>query len=125
MALPPTGGPTALASLYTAMIDIDAPGGDAEYVAILLLRASAAVETYCNRHFAEDYVLPDKDGRTLPYDVEAVVIDLAKRAYHARGRDMSIRSSDVDGLASVSYFDLGNMPDVLAALAPYRVRIAL
>lgn len=107
------------------MTDIGADPSDAEYVRALLLRASSAVDTYCNRRFSADYILPDQDGRTLPYDIEGVVIDLARRAYHARGRDVTIRSSDVEGLASVSYFDVANMPNALASLEPYRVRTAL
>lgn len=115
----------ALATVDEVSKEIGAKADETAFVQALILRASSTIETACNRRFADDYVLPGADGRTLPYDIEAATVELVRRAYHAKGRDPGMRSSHVEGVATVSYFDVSNMPDVLAMLEPYRVRTAL
>lgn len=61
----------------------------------------------------------------VPYDLERACLDLAATIWAARGRDRTIRSESVDGVASASYLDpaagKGGMPLVIAdAIAPYR-----
>ncbi len=72
------------------------------------------------------YVLPGSAGRTLPYDIERVVVELVKTDWHNRDRDTSIRSEDVDGVSSMSFFGSGStLAAITAPLAAYRLPVAL
>lgn len=72
------------------------------------------------------YVLPGHEGRTLPHDIERVVVELVKTDWHNRDRDTSIRSEDVDGVSSMSFFGSGStFAAITAPLAAYRLPVAL
>lgn len=75
--------------------------------------------------YTAGYVLPGEEGRNLPHDIERVVIQLVKQDFFLHGRDPSIRSEDVDGVGSTSYFGAGSLFDAEAALARYREPVAL
>jgi len=79
--------------------------------------------------YTAGYVLPNDDNSaepTLPKDIERAAIILVKTAYFARGRDPLIRTEDVSGIASTTYWvgGFGNgatlPPDVEGLLSPHR-----
>lgn len=76
--------------------------------------------------YATGYVLPGKPGRTLPEDVEQATLMLVKAGWFARSRDPLVRSEDVSGVLSTTYwvggFGAGASlpPDVEGLLAPHR-----
>ncbi len=76
--------------------------------------------------YAAGYVLPGKPGRTLPEDVERATVMLVKAGWFARLRDPLVRSEDVSGVLSTTYWvgGFGNgsslPPDVEGLLSPHR-----
>lgn len=74
------------------------------------------------------YVLPGNNGANLPADIQACTIDLVARAYHARGRDPSLRSEKILDVIQQSWSAVdsvttrGGLPlDVAERLDPYRL----
>lgn len=71
------------------------------------------------------YLLPGQSGRNLPYAVERATILLAKTMLAGSGRDPGIRSEDVPGIGSTSYWmpgasDILPSPEAERMLRPYR-----
>lgn len=72
------------------------------------------------------FLLPGESGRTLPEDVEQAAIMLVKMAWFARTRDPLVKSEDIDGVLSATYWVGGfgggaALPsDVAGLLTPYR-----
>lgn len=76
--------------------------------------------------YTAGYVLPGEEGRTLPHDIERVVVALVKMDWHGRNRDQSIRTETVEDLGNFTYFGSGSAVDaVTAPLGPYRMPVAL
>ena len=76
--------------------------------------------------YQSGYVLPGEIGRTLPYDVERAAIMLVKGAHLACGRDPALRSEEIDGVGTTTWFAssgaaIDGMPlEVQGLLAGYR-----
>lgn len=72
------------------------------------------------------YVLPGQPGRTLPDDIERAAIMLVKAGWFSRTRDPLVRSEDVAGVMSTSFWVGGFTdgaslpPDVGGLLSPHR-----
>lgn len=72
------------------------------------------------------FVLPDQPAPTLPKDIERAALTLVKGEWFARNRDPLIRSEDVNGVSSTTYwvggFGAGASlpPDVEGLLAKHR-----
>ncbi|CAA0095087.1 Uncharacterised protein [Starkeya nomas] len=72
--------------------------------------------------YAAGFLLPGDEGRDLPPDIERAAILAVRNAWHARGRDQTVRSEDVDGVGSFSYgLPASLSADVTDLLAPYRL----
>lgn len=67
------------------------------------------------------YVLPGEQGRTLPFDIERAVLTIVRAEYAARGRDPNVRTEDVDGVTSTTYFSRTAAEAVAPMLMPYRL----
>lgn len=91
---------------------------------------SAAIETYCNRVFADDYTLPGEeptdDKPILPYDVEDACILWASLRYQT-GNSIGLSSERIEGLGQKVYavqnIGLRLLPApaaVIALIDPYR-----
>lgn len=72
------------------------------------------------------YILPGKPGRTLPEDVERATIMLVKAGWFGRSRDPLVRTEDVSGVLSTTFW-VGGFgegaslpPDVEGLLSPHR-----
>lgn len=76
--------------------------------------------------YAGGYLLPGQSGRNLPYALESAALDLVSSYWASRGRDRLIKSEDVPGLGSVSYWvgavgAAGDLPpDVMSKIMPFR-----
>jgi uncharacterized phiE125 gp8 family phage protein len=111
------------AALDAAVYELDAEEGGV-YRIEGLNRVSWAAHRVAVTYTA-GYLLPGEAGRDLPADVERAARLLVVSAYLARGRDPSLRSVNVQGVAAESYQDAragnGGLPAVVAEmLAPYR-----
>lgn len=76
--------------------------------------------------YSGGYSLPGEQGRTLPIDVERAAILLVKSAWFARGRDPMVKSEDIPGVISSTYW-IGGLaggatlpPDVEGLLSRHR-----
>jgi hypothetical protein len=58
------------------------------------------------------YILPGPATRTLPFALEDVAIKLIKSAYLERGRDSALRSYDIPGVVSKTFWVAGPGEDV-------------
>lgn len=79
----------------------------------------------------EIIVVYDAGYQTIPADVEDAVIRMVTKRYRAKGRDATLRSEEIPGVRSASYWiatgtEAGNItPDVADILDNYRVPIVL
>ncbi|WP_018389747.1 hypothetical protein [Ancylobacter sp. FA202] len=72
--------------------------------------------------YSAGFILPDAEGRGLPEDIERAAILAVRNAFLTRGRDQTVRSEDVEGIASSTYGLPSALPaDVTDLLAPYRL----
>lgn len=76
--------------------------------------------------YSAGYILPGKPGRTLPEDVERATIMLVKAAWFSRTRDPLVKSEDVSGVLSSTFWVGGFSdgaalpPDIEGLLSPHR-----
>lgn len=76
------------------------------------------------------YLLPGQSGRNLPVGIEGATIELMTDYWSAKGRDPSLKSEEIPGVISQSYWvgtvgDAGELPPrVQMKIAPYRRAIA-
>jgi hypothetical protein len=76
--------------------------------------------------YQSGYVLPSETERTLPHDVERAAIMLVKNAFFAVARDPAVRSEDIEGVGTTTWFAasgsaIDGMPlEVQGLLASYR-----
>jgi uncharacterized phiE125 gp8 family phage protein len=76
--------------------------------------------------YTAGFALPGESGRDLPPTIESAAIDLVTSYWVNRGRDHTIKSEDVPGLGSVTYWvgavgESGELPpDVMAKILPFR-----
>ncbi len=121
-----------LTTLEAAKRQLNIPAEDiAEDINIMdmIMAVSAAIETYCNRQFADDYkLLGTEEGEKprLPYDIEDACLLWLTYRYNTGG-SAGVASERIDGLAQINYslqhIDgklLPAPPAVLALLNPYR-----
>jgi hypothetical protein len=79
--------------------------------------------------YQSGYILPGEASRTLPHDVERAAIMLVKGAYFGLGRDPALRSEDVEGVGTSTWFAasgsaIDGMPlEVQGLLAGYRRQV--
>ncbi len=80
--------------------------------------------------YAGGYILPDASDRNLPKGIEGACIDLVSSFWAAKGRDPALKSYEVPGVISKSFW-VGSVgedgelpPSVVMKLAPYRRAIA-
>lgn len=72
------------------------------------------------------YLMPGDAAPTLPPAIESAAIALVSSFWLSRGRDPSVRSEDIPGLGSVTYWvgavgEAGQLPpDVMAKIMPFR-----
>jgi hypothetical protein len=76
--------------------------------------------------YTSGFVLPGAEGRTLPHEVERACIVMVRQAWAGMGRDPSLRSEEVDGVATLTYFaahgDALSL-EAQALLSPYRLAL--
>lgn len=76
------------------------------------------------------YILPPASNSTLPKGIEGACVALVSSFWAAKGRDTTLRSEDIPGLISNTYWvgavgEEGELPpDVVVKLAPFRRAIA-
>lgn len=76
--------------------------------------------------YSAGYIMPGQTGANLEPALEAAAVELVQSYWMSRGRDATIRSEDVPGLGSVTYWvgaigESGDLPpSVEARLAPFR-----
>lgn len=76
--------------------------------------------------YAAGYIMPGQTGANLEPALEAAAIELLQSYWASRGRDPLIRSEDVPGLGSVTYWvgavgESGELPpSVESRIAPFR-----
>lgn len=76
--------------------------------------------------YSAGYIMPGQTGANLEAALEAACIELLQSYWASRGRDPLIRSEDVPGLGSVTYWvgavgDSGELPpSVESRIAPFR-----
>lgn len=79
--------------------------------------------------YVAGYIMPGESGVNLPAAIEGAAVELVSSYWFARGRDPTIRSENVPGLAAVTYW-VGAVggdesmlpPGVVAKLAPWKHR---
>lgn len=75
------------------------------------------------------YLLPDQEGRDLPYDLEGAAIDMVKLRYHSRLRDPSLKSETVDLMGSQTFWMPGqgdtDIPETIRAVLDGYRRISV
>jgi uncharacterized phiE125 gp8 family phage protein len=76
--------------------------------------------------YTAGYVMPESQSPTLPASLEGAAIELVGSYWMSRGRDPKVRSEDIPGLGSVTYW-VGSVgasgelpPSVMTKIAPYR-----
>lgn len=81
--------------------------------------------------YTAGWMLPDKDPRTLPYDIERAVIDLVKLARTSRNRDPLLKTLTINDISTKEFWvgglggtgatdNPGLPPDIAATLDRYR-----
>lgn len=76
--------------------------------------------------YSAGYIMPGQTGANLEPSLEAATIELVQSYWSSRGRDPLIRSEDVPGLGSVTYWvgavgESGELPpSVESRIAPFR-----
>jgi hypothetical protein len=76
--------------------------------------------------YVAGYDLPGATTPNLPHAIEAAALSLISSYWLSRGRDPSVRSEDVTGIGSVTYWvgavgEAGQLPpDVMAKIMPFR-----
>lgn len=122
-----------LTTLETIKLQLGIPMediSDDELLTRQIKGTSAAIETYCNREFADDYTLPGEeltgDKPRLPYDVEDACIMWASLRYQT-GSSIGLSSERIEGLGQKVYAaqNIGHrlLPApaaVIALIDPYR-----
>ncbi|HVI27618.1 hypothetical protein [Hansschlegelia sp.] len=76
--------------------------------------------------YVAGFVLPGENGADLPADVERAAILLVGAAFSTQSRDPLVKSEDVDGLGSISFWVPGSRsmlasPEAEQLLKPYRL----
>lgn len=70
--------------------------------------------------YVSGYVLPGNDDRTLPNDIERAALILVRHLYFSQRDDPRVRSDQVEGVASRTYFaDVGIPVDAETILNRY------
>lgn len=69
--------------------------------------------------FTAGYLLPEDQGRDLPYEIEEAVIALMRGAFKGKDRDPALRSQSDGGIGNQSFW-LGIPPDVQSVIDSYR-----
>lgn len=76
--------------------------------------------------YSGGYELPGTENPTLPAVLQAACIELMTQYWTARGRDPSIRSEDIPGIGTISYWvgavgESGELPpSVMSKILPFR-----
>lgn len=76
--------------------------------------------------FEAGYLLPGQQGRNLPAALEGAAVDLVASYWSSRGRDPLVRSQEIPGVISTTYWvgavgDAGELPpSVLSKISPFR-----
>ncbi len=124
-------GPVALVTSVIWNGDqIDAPGYEIDCGVVYRLSASGSRYDWWGSSLAVQYeagyVLPGEEDADLPADVERAAILLVGAALSTQSRDPLVKSEDVDGVGSLSFWVPGSKsslasPEAEQLLRPYRL----